>query len=65
MANISKIKRDKMLNFIEQLKEANKENDDNLKALNEIANALDEKRYGLLWEEHTEKYFISLAQKIS
>ena len=64
MANISKIKRDKMLNFIEQLKEANKENDDNLKALNEIANALDEKRYGLLWEEHTEKVDEELENNI-
>lgn len=55
MGNLSKIKRERMLGFIEQLKEANKDNDDNIKALNEIASALDEKRYGLVWEEHTEK----------
>lgn len=64
MANLSKIKRDRMLSFIEQLKEANKDNDDNIKALNEIANALDEKRYGLVWEEHTEKVDEELETKI-
>ena len=64
MANISKIKRDRMLAFINQLKESNKDNDENVKALNEIANALNEKQYGLVWEEHRENVDEKLVDNI-
>ncbi len=54
MANLSKIRRDELLAFIEKLKEQNKD-DESIRSLNEIANALTEKKYGLVWEKHTEK----------
>lgn len=53
MSNLSSLKRQEMLNYIEQLKEIHKD-DDSIVALNNIANALTEKKYGLVWEEHTE-----------
>lgn len=54
MANLSKIKREKMLEYLEKLKEINN-NDKNIRAITEIENALNEKKYGLVWEEHSEK----------
>ena len=54
MANITKQKRDKMLNFIKKLKEQNKD-DESIIALNEIENALADKKFGLVFEEHTEE----------
>ena len=54
MANLSKIKREKMLEYLEKLKVQNN-NDENIRAITEIENALNEKKYGLVWEEHSEK----------
>ena len=54
MANLSKIKREKMLGFLEKLKTVHK-SDDDIDAIAEIENALNEKKYGLVWEEHSEK----------
>ena len=54
MANLSKIKREKMLNYLEKLKEINND-DENIRAITEIENTLNEKKYGLVWEEHSEK----------
>ena len=54
MANLSKIKREKMLEYLEKLKEINND-DENIRAVTEIENALNEKKYGLVWEEHSEK----------
>lgn len=54
MANLSKIKREKMLEYLEKLKEINND-DENIRAITEIENALNEKKYGLVWEEHSEK----------
>ena len=54
MANLSKVKREKMLNYLEKLKELNND-DENIRAITEIENALNEKKYGLVWEEHSEK----------
>ncbi len=54
MANLSKIKREKMLDCLEKLKEINND-DENIRAITEIENALNEKKYGLVWEEHSEK----------
>ena len=53
MANLSQIKRDRMKAFLEELITANF-SDDQIKAINEIENYIDEKRYGLIWEEHNE-----------
>ena len=54
MANLSKIKRDRMLAFLNELKKTH--NDDaSIRAFNEIENHLVDKKYGLVWEEHTEE----------
>lgn len=53
MANIAKMKRDRMLAFLEELK-ATHSDDASIRALNEIENHIREKKYGLIWEDHTE-----------
>ena len=53
MANITKQKRDEMLAFLEQLK-ADHNDDASIRAFNEIQNHLTEKKFGLVFEEHTE-----------
>lgn len=54
MANISKIKREKMLEFLERLSEQSKNDDNALITIGEIRNEIIEKKYGLIWEEHDE-----------
>lgn len=54
MANLSKIKREKMLNFLKKLKILNND-DKSIHSITEIENALNDKKYGLVWEEHSEK----------
>lgn len=54
MANLSKIRREKMLEYLEKLKTINND-DGHIRAITEIENALNEKKYGLVWEEHSEK----------
>ena len=61
--NISKIKREKMMNFLEKLKEKNND-DEAIRAINEIENHLVEKKYGLVWEEHEEQVDKCLDNKI-
>ena len=63
MANLSKIKREKMLEYLEKLKEINND-DENIRAITEIENALNEKKYGLVWEEHLEKVDEELVHNI-
>lgn len=54
MANLSKQKRDRMLAFLDELKKTH--NDDaSILAFNEIENHIIEKKYGLVWEEHSEE----------
>lgn len=54
MANLSKIKRDRMIKFLETLK-AQHTDDESIRAFTEIENQLRDKKYGLVWEEHSEK----------
>lgn len=54
MANITKQKRDKMIAFLEELKKKHSE-DAFVRAFNEIENHLTEKKFGLVFEEHTEE----------
>lgn len=53
MANLSQQKREKMLAFLEQLKQQHSD-DETMIAINEIENELTGKKYGLVWEEHSE-----------
>lgn len=54
MANLSKIKRDEMIAFLERLKETHSD-DASIRAFNEIENHIRDKKYGLVWEEHSEE----------
>ena len=54
MSNLSKIKRDRMIKFLETLK-AQHTDDESIRAFTEIENQLRDKKYGLVWEEHSEK----------
>ena len=61
--NLSKIKRDKMLETISRIKE-NIEDDETLKNLSLIEYELTKKKYGLVWEEHEERVDEELKTKI-
>ena len=54
MANLSQLKRERLLEFLEKLKNE-RTDDDSLRAINEIETHLLEKKYGLVWEEHSEQ----------
>ena len=44
-----------MLSFLDALRQANQDNVTQLRAINEIEQALNEKKYGLTWEAHRER----------
>lgn len=53
-----------MLEYLEKLKEINND-DENIRMITEIENTLNEKKYGLVWEEHSEKVDEMLEHNIS
>ena len=61
--NLSKIKRDKMLETISKIKE-NIDDDETLKNLSLIEYELTKKKYGLVWEEHEERVDLELKRQI-
>lgn len=63
MGNITKAKRDEMLAFLEKLKQQHAD-DTSIKAFNEIKNHLTEKKFGLVFEEHTEEVDEKLKDNI-
>lgn len=63
MANLSQIKREKMLEFLETLKEQHSD-DESLIAINQIENELTSKKYGLVWEEHEEEVDVKMRTHI-
>lgn len=63
MSNLSKIRRDKMIEFLEMLKEQHSD-DESLIAINQIEKELVSKRYGLVWEEHEEAVDIMMRDNI-
>ena len=54
MANLSKLKRDKMITYLDELKKTHID-DNSIIAINEIENALRNKKFGLVFEEHEEE----------
>ena len=54
MSNLSQEKRREMLDYIAKLKQIHQD-DESIIALKEIENALTEKKYGLVWEKHSER----------
>ena len=63
MANLSQMKREKMLSFLESLK-AQHVDDESLMAFNQIEKELTSKKYGIVWEDHEENVDIMLKNNI-
>jgi adenine-specific DNA-methyltransferase len=54
MPNLSQLRRKRQIQFIEQLKSNHSFSDEELNGLYELSSHLNQKRYGLVWEEHEE-----------
>lgn len=63
MANLSKTKREEMIAFLEGLKKIHSD-DASIQAFNEIENHIRDKKYGLVWEEHSEEVDDLLKENI-
>lgn len=63
MTNLTKLRRDEMINFLKELKQAHND-DESIRAFNKIENALTEKKFGLVFEEHTEEVDDRLLNEI-
>jgi len=64
MSNLSKLKRERMLSFLQKIKEEHKDDDDMLIALGEIESELNAKKYGLVWEQHEEAVDVMMRDNI-
>lgn len=64
MPNLSQIRRQRMLAFLQKIKEEHKDDDETLIALGEIENELNSKKYGLVWEKHEEAVDIQMKTHI-
>lgn len=64
MANLSQVKRQRMLEFINRIREEHKDDDDMLIALGEIESELNAKKYGLVWEQHEEAVDVQMRDNI-
>lgn len=64
MANLSQQKRQRMLKFLQTIREEHKDDDDMLIALGEIESELNAKKYGLVWEQHEEAVDIQMRDNI-
>lgn len=53
MPNLSQIKRQRMIEFLEKLRSEHTD-DESIRAFTEIENHIRDKKYGLVWEEHSE-----------
>lgn len=63
VTNLTKLKRDEMIKFLEELKKTHTD-DTSIRAFNEIENALTEKKFGLVFEEHMEEIDEKLLNEI-
>lgn len=64
MANLSKIKRDQLLNEINNIENKYRDDTDTLNTLNKLKQEITNKKYGLVWEEHSEKVDEMLVDNI-
>ena len=64
MANLSQIKWQRMLEFLQHLREEHKDDDDVLIAIGEIETELNAKKYGLVWERHEEAVDVMMRNAI-
>ena len=64
MANLSQEKRQRMLAFLDTIRQEHKDDDDVLIALGEIERELNAKKYGLIWEQHEEAVDVMMRTHI-
>ena len=64
MANLSQQKRQRMLEFLQKLREEHKDDDSVLIALGEIESELNAKKYGLVWEQHEAAVDVQMRTQI-
>lgn len=64
MTNLSQQRRKKMLEFLDELKAQNTSDDKALRAIGEIENELNSKKYGLVWEQHEEAIDVKIKDFI-
>ena len=64
MSNISQLKRERMLAFLQKIKDEHRDDDDMLIALGEIESELTSKKYGLVWEQHEEAVDVMMRDHI-
>lgn len=64
MPNLSKLKRERMLAFLQKIKDEHRDDDDVLIALGEIESELTSKKYGLVWEQHEEAVDVIMRDHI-
>ncbi len=64
MPNLSQIKRQRMLDFLNKLREEHRDDDGVLIALGEIESELNAKKYGLVWENHEEAVDVQMHTHI-
>lgn len=63
MGNLSKIRREKMLDFLNELREQY-EDDSMVLTINDIELELTKNKYGLVWEEHEERVDTEMETKV-
>lgn len=64
MPNLSQIKRQRMMEFLDQIKEEHKDDDAMLIAIGEIESELNAKKYGLVWEKHEEAVDVKMRTHV-
>ena len=64
MPNLSQVKRERMLAFLQKIKDEHRDDDDVLIALGEIESELTSKKYGLVWEQHEEAVDVMMRDNI-
>lgn len=64
MPNLSQLKRERMLAFLQKIKDEYRDDDDMLIALGEIESELTSKKYGLVWEQHEEAVDVMMRDNI-
>ncbi|MGN0681062.1 MAG: site-specific DNA-methyltransferase [Candidatus Fimisoma sp.] len=64
MPNLSQIKRERMMAFLQKIKDEYRDDDEMLIALGEIESELNAKKYGLVWEQHEEAVDVMMQDNI-
>lgn len=64
MPNLSQEKRQRMLAFLDTIRQEHKDDEDILIALGEIESELNAKKYGLVWEQHEEAVDVMMRTHI-